>query len=72
MAKCMNCGATLGCSCQKRVAKDGKSVCASCISSYEKGVVTNSPSGTKREITHEQLETAQEIWKRTVDKFKKG
>jgi len=31
----MNCGTSLGCSCQKRVASDGKSVCANCISAYE-------------------------------------
>ncbi len=35
MAKCLNCGATLTCGCQKRTAKDGKACCSSCIASYE-------------------------------------
>lgn len=39
MSACLNCGTSLGCSCQKRVASDGKSVCANCISAYEKKIV---------------------------------
>jgi len=35
MSSCLNCGTKLGCSCQKRVASDGKSVCASCMGAYE-------------------------------------
>ena len=35
MSACLNCGSSLGCSCQKRVASDGKSVCANCITAYE-------------------------------------
>ncbi len=33
--KCPNCGNTLTCGCQKRVASDGAQVCTSCIASYE-------------------------------------
>lgn len=35
MAKCNNCNTNLGCSCQQRVASDGRSVCANCITQYE-------------------------------------
>jgi len=35
MSTCLNCGTKLGCSCQRRVASDGKAVCASCITAYE-------------------------------------
>lgn len=35
MSACLNCGSSLGCSCQKRIASDGKSVCANCITAYE-------------------------------------
>jgi hypothetical protein len=35
---CTNCGAKLGCSCQKRTASDGRPVCASCIAAYEAGL----------------------------------
>ena len=33
--KCMNCGATLSCGCQKRTSKDGKQVCTKCIHAVE-------------------------------------
>jgi len=33
--KCMNCGATLSCGCQKRVAPNGKQVCTKCIHTVE-------------------------------------
>jgi hypothetical protein len=47
----MNCGASMGCSCQRRVASDGKACCGSCISAYElnlqkKITVTPKPSST--------------------------
>lgn len=32
---CPNCNTKLSCGCQKKTASDGKSVCSSCISSYE-------------------------------------
>lgn len=41
MSACLNCGTSLGCSCQKRVASDGKSVCANCISAYEVKLKSN-------------------------------
>ena len=40
MSACLNCGTSLGCSCQKRVASDGKSVCANCQSAYEVKIKT--------------------------------
>lgn len=35
MSKCTNCGKTLGCSCKRRKASDGKSCCAACVKAYE-------------------------------------
>lgn len=35
MATCLNCRKNLSCGCQKRTASDGKSVCSTCITSYE-------------------------------------
>lgn len=35
MSSCQNCGTKMGCSCQRRVATDGKSCCSTCISAYE-------------------------------------
>lgn len=32
---CNNCKAPLGCSCQKKTASNGASVCANCIGTYE-------------------------------------
>lgn len=37
--KCLNCGATLTCGCQKRIASNGQSCCVSCVSSYENALV---------------------------------
>tara|TARA_R100000278_G_scaffold103443_1_gene79852 strand:+ start:1327 stop:1473 length:147 start_codon:yes stop_codon:yes gene_type:complete len=34
-SKCLNCGATLSCGCQKRTASDGRQVCNACINAYE-------------------------------------
>lgn len=39
MKLCQNCGATITCGCQERVASDGKQVCANCISLYEQTLV---------------------------------
>jgi hypothetical protein len=46
---CTNCGAKLGCGCQKRIASDGRSCCANCISAYEAGLKKTNLSmpGTK-------------------------
>jgi hypothetical protein len=38
MAKCNNCNANLGCSCQRRTASNGTSVCSNCVSSYERNL----------------------------------
>jgi len=35
---CPNCKVTLGCSCQKKTASDGKVVCQSCIVKYEAAI----------------------------------
>ena len=35
MSICPNCKSKLSCGCQKRVAKDGTSVCSNCLNSYE-------------------------------------
>jgi hypothetical protein len=35
--KCANCGATLGCGCQKRVLANGKQGCAKCVNSLKEG-----------------------------------
>lgn len=42
-AICSNCATKLGCGCQKRVASDGKSVCATCITAYEVSLKTQKP-----------------------------
>lgn len=50
MRTCQNCGATITCGCQDRVASDGKLVCSNCISAYEQNLtaqnVTNENSST--------------------------
>lgn len=33
--KCTNCGALMGCSCQRRTASNGHSCCSACVGSYE-------------------------------------
>lgn len=35
MKSCTNCGATITCGCQERVASNGTTVCGNCISLYE-------------------------------------
>lgn len=35
MTTCTNCGTTITCGCQQRVASNGKKVCANCITAYE-------------------------------------
>ncbi len=35
MSVCPNCKSKLSCGCQKRVAKDGTTVCNNCLASYE-------------------------------------
>lgn len=47
MSTCSNCGNKLGCSCQKRVASDGKPVCANCITAYETHLKNTKPQPPK-------------------------
>ena len=35
MRTCENCGSSITCGCQDRIASNGKRVCANCITSYE-------------------------------------
>lgn len=37
--KCSNCGKSLGCGCQKRVASNGTSCCSTCLAVYEAGLM---------------------------------
>jgi len=41
MANCPNCSKKLSCGCKKRTAKDGKTVCASCVAAYEAKLTTS-------------------------------
>lgn len=47
MAVCSNCKTKLSCSCKKRTASDGRSVCASCIKSYESKLTSTKSTTTK-------------------------
>lgn len=40
MSACTNCKQPMGCSCQRRVASDGRSVCSTCQAAYEKNLKT--------------------------------
>jgi len=46
MAKCLNCGRNMSCGCQRRVASDGKPVCASCKAAYEAKIKGNKANVT--------------------------
>lgn len=39
MRTCQNCGNTITCGCQDRIASDGKLVCSSCVVSYEHDII---------------------------------
>lgn len=39
MRSCNNCGATITCGCQDRIASDGKQVCTQCSVQYEQQLV---------------------------------
>ena len=39
MRTCTNCGSQITCSCQDRIATDGKKVCGSCIVTYEQQLI---------------------------------
>jgi len=51
--KCPNCGATLGCGCQKRVLANGKQGCAKCINSIK----PNQSTTTKPTVNETKLDT---------------
>ena len=51
MALCGNCKKTLGCSCKKRTASDGKSCCATCVNTYEKTIRKSKTRNSKNMIT---------------------
>jgi hypothetical protein len=52
MSACSNCGIKMGCSCQRRTASDGKSVCSSCVINYEEQL-KNGTSTTEEVVTDE-------------------
>lgn len=39
MKSCTNCGATITCGCQERIASDGKQICSNCIALYEQQLI---------------------------------
>lgn len=47
MSACLNCGTKLSCGCQKRVASDGKSVCGTCLNTYEASLKNAPKTPTK-------------------------
>lgn len=47
MKACPNCGTTITCGCQERVASNGKQVCGNCITAYENALnAANNPEPT--------------------------
>lgn len=38
MRNCPNCGSTITCGCQDRIASDGNRVCSSCLANYEQKI----------------------------------
>lgn len=46
MSTCANCNKKLSCGCQRRTASNGKSVCSSCVSTYEKSFTPASATNT--------------------------
>ena len=40
--KCNNCNSTLSCGCQRQTARDGKSCCNKCVSTYNKTITKSS------------------------------
>lgn len=58
MANCLNCGRKLGCSCQRRTASDGKSVCTNCIINYEKILINLNKLTNSTKIQKKLISTA--------------
>jgi hypothetical protein len=46
MSSCPNCGAKLGCSCQKRTLPNGKQGCSSCVTKVAQTVAPAKPATT--------------------------
>lgn len=40
---CPNCGANITCGCQRKTSSDGKTVCTSCLNSYELSLKQSKP-----------------------------
>jgi protein-arginine kinase activator protein McsA len=47
---CQNCGHKLTCGCQKKIASNGKAVCANCIAAYENSLRPNTTQENQRHI----------------------
>lgn len=47
MRTCTNCGATITCSCQDRIASDGKRVCSGCLASHEQKIKEEALAASK-------------------------
>ena len=44
MAKCVNCGKKVGCSCKLKPAKDGRRVCLSCLAKINNATSSTTPT----------------------------
>lgn len=53
MRTCPNCGTTITCGCQDKVANDGKRVCSKCVSFYNQSLVQPPPPATFDQILQE-------------------
>jgi hypothetical protein len=51
MRTCTNCGTTITCGCQDRIASNGVRVCANCIGSYEAQIILNNFSASIQNIS---------------------
>lgn len=59
MATCANCKGKMSCGCQKRTALDGKSVCSTCVTSYE--------AGLKQRQTMATVSQTNQVWAKDVN-----
>ena len=48
MSSCPNCGKKLSCGCQKRTASNGRTVCSTCVTSYESTLDTKKAETLKQ------------------------
>ena len=51
MRTCTNCGTTITCGCQDRIASNGIRVCANCIRSYEDKIILNNFSTSLQNVS---------------------